>query len=100
MAMDHENRGNTCLVTSSAGDARVNAVKARLPAGFPEETALASGKSNAMDAFLLTSLISHETFMQSDQKIIDIAKDLYETLDEIDSYAKGGFDHEPLKTHL
>lgn len=96
--MSFEGLASTSVVTSSAADARIKAVKSRLSAAFPPDLPLPSGIRNSSDPFVLQSLISHETFMQSDQRIIDIAEDLYTTLDQIDAYAKGGFDRDVLKS--
>lgn len=99
LALDHVNGSNTCLVTSGVNvtygvnDGRVKAVKARLSAAFPELAALPSGKRNAKDPFLLTSLISHETFIQSESLYKRSSAWLSRELEEIDAYAKARGPH-------
>lgn len=94
MASVHISTGTiTCITTASARDPRLNTVRSRLTAAFTGEHILPSSLNNAESPFMLPCLITHECFMASDYRIVELAATLFRAVDTIDESgeSKGTF---------
>ncbi|KAG8627898.1 hypothetical protein KVT40_003771 [Elsinoe batatas] len=87
----------TCVVSAATNDPRLNTVLSRLTAAFTGPTPLPSGLANAANPFMLPCLITHECFMASDYRIVELASTLFGAVDTIDESRQGPFDREVFK---
>ncbi|KAF4555176.1 Hypothetical protein D9617_3g022480 [Elsinoe fawcettii] len=87
----------TCITSASPGDPRLNVVRSRLTAAFTASRALPAGLINASSPFMLPCLITHECFMASDYRIVDLASTLFGAVDTIDESRQVPFDREVFK---
>ncbi|PNS21110.1 hypothetical protein CAC42_3448 [Sphaceloma murrayae] len=87
----------TCVTSASASDPRLNTVRSRLTAALTGPGVPQAGLLNVSNPTMLPCLITHECFMASNYRVVELASTLFGSVDTIDESRQGPFDREVFK---